>query len=384
MAELRTLSQSEIDALLNEVSDETPTDDDREPVAGRRSERSAGTDIKPYDFRRPDKFSREQWATLQSMHEHFARILGASLSSRLRTLVQVRLSALEQALYEEWQAQVANPTVCYVMTLTPLQGNLTIEFNIDVAAEVIDRLLGGSGRQFGGGGSIVERSRELGGVEMALLRSFGRTFTHALRDMWSTVRPVEPALQDLGLDASLVQVAAASDAVLIAFFEISVGASRGSMTICVPYTLIEPVARGLSGLSWVTSNQRPTLSAEAREAKERLIAQTKIDLAVRLGSAELPAGTIAGLREGDTLVLAARLGQPLDILVGLHPRFRGLPGVVDGHLGVQITAVLDPPEILTSGSPRGTLPATDGADTTSEDASAVSGQTRMRSTSAGT
>lgn len=344
MAELRALSQSEIDALLNEVSDDAPADDDREPVATRRTERSAA-DVKPYDFRRPDKFSREQWATLQSMHEHFARILSASLSSRLRTLAQVRLSALEQGLYEEWQTQVGNPTICYVMTLPPLQGNMTIEFNIDVAAEVVDRLLGGTGRQFGGGGSLVDHSRELGGVELALLRSFGRTFTHSLREMWSTVRPVEPALQDLGLDASLVQVAAASDAVLIAFFEISVGASRGSMTICVPYTMIEPVARGLSGFSWVTASQRPVDSSADRETKERLIQQTKIDLAVRLGSAEVPAGTIADLSEGDTLVLDARLGRPLDIVIGAHPRFRGLPGVVDGHMGIQITAVLDPPEI---------------------------------------
>lgn len=343
MAELRTLSQSEIDALLNEVSDDTP-DERRESSGNRRPERSAAPDIKPYDFRRPDKFSREQWATLQSMHEHFARILGAALSSRLRCLVQVRLQALEQALYEEWQSQVAAPSVCYVLTLPPLQGSMTVEFNIAVAGEVVDRLLGGTGRDFGRSGTLTDRSRELGGVELALLRSFGRAFGLALRDMWSTVHRVEPALQDLGLDASLVQVAGASDAVLVAFFEISVGASQGPMTICVPYTMIEPVARGLSGLSWVASNQRPSTSSEGRAAKERLIQQTRIELAVHLGSADLPAREIAGLREGDTLVLDARLGRPLDVVIGDHPRFQGLAGVVDGRLGVQITTVLDPPE----------------------------------------
>lgn len=361
MAELRTLSQSEIDALLNEVSDDVPVDEGGEAAAPRRSERSTAADIKPYDFRRPDKFSREQWATLQSMHEHFARILGAALSSRLRTLAQVRLSTLEQGLYEEWQAQVGNPAICYVMTLPPLQGNMTLEFNIDAASEVVDRLLGGSGRQFGvaGSGRLVDQGHELGGVEMALLRSFGRTFSNALREMWASVRPVEPVLQDLSLDASLVQVASASDAVLIAFFELSIGAVNGAMSICVPYTMIEPVARGLSGLSWVTANQRPVDSAADREAKERLLAQTKIDLSVQLGSAEVPAGTIADLSEGDTLVLDARLGKPLDIVIGAHPRFRGLPGVVDGHLGIQITTVLDPPEIPAPAGSQNTSPLLD-------------------------
>ncbi|MCK9486212.1 MAG: flagellar motor switch protein FliM [Dehalococcoidia bacterium] len=335
MAEQRALSQWEIDALLNDLPGEGATQDDQEAAAsGRRAERSMGAAIKTYDFRRPDKFSKEQWATLQSMHEHFARLLGASFSSRLRTLVQVRLSTLEQGLYEEWQSQVTSPTVCYVLGLRPLRGSMVVEFSMDIAAEVVDRLLGGNG-------TLIDRSREAGEVEVGLLRSFSRTFSQALKEMWSSVRPVEPSLLDVGQDASLIQVAAPTDVVLTAFFEISVGNHRGAMSICLPYTVIEPVAHALSAQLWIASGNRHAPTADERMAMEWLIDRSRLELSVRLGGVDLPARSIAGLQEGDTFVLDARLGRPLDVLVGEHTRFRGLPGVVSGHVGIQISDVVE-------------------------------------------
>lgn len=334
MAEQRALSQWEIDALLNDLpGDGAEVDEPDEPVraADRSSSLSA---IKVYDFRRPDKFSKEQWATLQSMHEQFARVLGASLSSRLRTLVTVRLSTIEQGLYEEWQAQTDSPTICYVMSLRPLSGNMVVQFNSDIACEIVDRLLGGNG-------GFVDRSRELGEVEFGLLRSFSRIFGLALQEMWSTIRPVESVLQDLGLDASMIQVAAPADVVLTSVFDLIVGEQTGSLSICLPYAVIEPVAPALSAQLWIASNQRHALTEEERIAMERLIHRSRIDLSVRLGAVELPARTVAGLREGDTFVLDARLGRPLDVQIGEHTRFRGLPGSLGSHLGVQIAEVVE-------------------------------------------
>ncbi len=331
MAEQRALSQWEIDALLNDLPGDGAAEDES---GGARHDRSALTAIKSYDFRRPDKFSKEQWATLQSIHEHFARMLGASFSSRLRTLVSVRLSSLEQGLYEEWQVQVPNPTVCYVMAIRPLSGNMVVEFNSELAAEVVDRLLGGNG-------ALVDRSREMGEVEIGLLRSFSRVFALALQEMWSTVRPLEPTLQDVGQDASLIQVAAPTDVVLTASFEMSIGNHRGQMSLCIPYQVIEPLTPSLSAQLWMSASTRHAISDEERQAMETLIGRSRVDLSVRLGGVDLPARTVAGLQEGDTFVLDARLGRPLDVVIGERTRFLALPGVVGSHMGIQIADVVE-------------------------------------------
>ncbi len=335
MAENRALSQWEIDALLNQI----PGGAGQEEAAQAGSAGAGAHDndfaraIKPYDFRRPDKFSKEQWATLQSMHEQFARLIGASFSSRLRTLVGVRLSSIDQGLYEEWQTQVPNQTICYVLSMRPLSGNIVIEFNMDVASEVIDRLLGGTG-------VLIDRGRELGEVELGLLRSFSRAITHALQEMWSAVQPVDPELQDLGQDVSLIQVAAPTEVVLTVFFEVNVGNHLGAMSICIPYTVLEPIASHLSAQVWITSGPRVRITDAERRVMASLIGRSSLELDVRLGGVDVPARTIVDMQEGDTFVLDARVGRPLDVLIGGRTRFRGLPGIAGSHVALQIAEVV--------------------------------------------
>ncbi len=338
MAENRALAQWEIDALLDQVpAAETAAETASRDGGGTpgRSDRPQRRGIRYYDFRRPDKFSREQWATLHSMHETFARIIGASFSSRLRTLVTVRLSSLDQGLYEEWQAQVPSPTTCYVLSLAPLSGNVVVEFNSDVASEVVDRLLGGTGL-------LIDRARDMSEVETALLRSFSNVLRQTLEETWSAVVRVAPELQDLGFDAGLIQVAAPTDVVLTAFFEVNIGNHLGAMSVCIPYTVIEPVAADLSTQIWFQSGRHGPPSVEERQLMEALLGRAALDMHVVLGETDLPTSTIIDMEEGDTIVLNTRPGRPLDIMIGEHARYRGLPGMVSNRMAIEIVEAVEP------------------------------------------
>ena len=340
MAESRALSQWEIDALLNQIPESTSPDEGSEetpqsPIA--QSERAFTRVIKNYDFRRPDKFSKEQWHTLQSIHETFARLVGAAFSSRLRTLVTVRLSSIDQGLYEEWQSQVPSQTVVYVLSMQPLQGNIALEFSSDVAIEVIDRLLGGNA-------VLLDSDRDLGEIELALLRSFSRPLITSLDEMWSAVVPVKPELQDLGLDAGLIQIAGPNDVVISAFFEVNLGNRLGAMSICMPYTVLEPIASKLSTQLWHGSGARPRPSARTRQMVEALLGSAPVDLTVELGAVDLPVRSVIEMREGDTLVLDARADRPLAMFVGEDPRLLSRPGVVGNRIAVRVTEVIERPQ----------------------------------------
>src|SRR4051812_5024705 len=108
MRDNKILSQAEIEALLNDESMMGGDDESIEPTA---DDILGATDIpfgapatmtavqvakaskpaKLYDFRRPDKFSKEHLRSLRILHESFARLLGQSLTSYLSAGVQVRL-----------------------------------------------------------------------------------------------------------------------------------------------------------------------------------------------------------------------------------------------------------------------------------------------------
>ncbi|MDR2097631.1 MAG: flagellar motor switch protein FliM, partial [Spirochaetaceae bacterium] len=81
------LSQDEIDQLLNAINSGGGEADEYKPVADTRK-------IKIYDFKRPDKFSKEQIRTVQIMHETFARLTTTALSANLRTMVHVHVASV--------------------------------------------------------------------------------------------------------------------------------------------------------------------------------------------------------------------------------------------------------------------------------------------------
>ena len=334
MRDDRALSQAEIDALLTRI----PGGGGRGPVGAETLPTPALRDfsrsIKAYDFRRPDKFSKEQWATLQSMHEQFARLVSAALSSRLRTLVQVHMVSLEQGLYEEWQSAVSNPTICYVLSMQPLSGNIVVEVGMEVADEVIDRLLGGTG-------SRLPEAREIGEIEIGLLRAFSRSLTHSLSEIWSQIQPLELQVQDIGLDASLVQVAGPSDVAVSATFEVSVGTHTGRMSICLPFNVLEPVVGKLSAQVWIASGKFSPVTPDERRAMAALIQRSQLELAVRLGGVDVPASVLMDLQEGDTFVLDRRPGRALEVLVGDRIRFTALPGTSGPNLAIQIAETVD-------------------------------------------
>src|SRR6267154_5395062 len=156
----KTLSQWEIDALLNSIGgDESALGTSG---SGGTSPSSTDRSIKLYDFRRPDRFSKEHIRAIQNIHETFARVTASSLSSYLRSATTVSLSSIEQVVYEEYVHQLSNPTLVNLVELQPLSGRIVVEMNFNLGLAMLDRMTGGPGVP-------TVRIGELTDIEMALL-----------------------------------------------------------------------------------------------------------------------------------------------------------------------------------------------------------------------
>ena len=79
------LSQDEIDQLLNAISSNEVQTEDYPQQAEQKK-------VKIYNFKRPDKFSKDQIRTVQMMHETFARLTTTALSAKLRAMVEVHVT----------------------------------------------------------------------------------------------------------------------------------------------------------------------------------------------------------------------------------------------------------------------------------------------------
>ena len=100
----KILSQNEIDALLSTVSA-------GEDVA--RGESAADEKLRSvvvYDFKHPNRVSKDQLRTLESMHDNFAGHIGSVLSNLHRAMLDVDLVSVDQITYSEFIMSLVTPS----------------------------------------------------------------------------------------------------------------------------------------------------------------------------------------------------------------------------------------------------------------------------------
>jgi flagellar motor switch protein FliM len=188
------LSQDEIDALLTAVSSGespeaepslSPASSGPAPRSGKEKKR-----LKVYDFRRPDKFSKDQIRTLQMMHETFARLTTTSLSATLRSLVHVHVVSVDQLTYEEFTRSIPSPTTLGIINMDPLKGSSVIEIDPSITFAIIDRL-------FGGKGEPLKTNRELSDIELSVIEGIIVRLLGNLRESWANVIDLRPRLGNI-------------------------------------------------------------------------------------------------------------------------------------------------------------------------------------------
>jgi flagellar motor switch protein FliM len=96
----KILSQEEIDALLSSAA---------QLEAQRSGEATPAESVMLYNFRRPDRVSKDQIRTLHILHDRFARNVATSLSAYLRAVTDVSITSVEQFTYSEFRCRCPIP-----------------------------------------------------------------------------------------------------------------------------------------------------------------------------------------------------------------------------------------------------------------------------------
>src|SRR5690606_36915873 len=114
------LDQSEVDALLAAVDAGAvgagagggggAKDTSAGQVFSRHGKPTGALDVHVYDFKRPERVSKDHMRALEALHEGFGRNFGAALSGYLRTIIEVSVANIEQLTYSEFIHSLPNPT----------------------------------------------------------------------------------------------------------------------------------------------------------------------------------------------------------------------------------------------------------------------------------
>lgn len=322
------LSQDEIDQLLTAISSCETDTDDYKPVNSAKK-------IKMYDFKRPDKFSKEQLRTVSIMHETFARLTTTSLSAQLRSLVHVHVASVEQITYEEFIRSIPTPTTLAVINMDPLKGNAVLEIDPAITFCMIDRLFGGRGLTSG------NKNRDLTDIEQEVMEGVIVRILANIREAWTQVIDLRPRFAQIETNPQFAQIVPPTEMVVLITLETKVGEEEGMMNFCIPYLVLEPIVSKLSSQYWFSSVRKNSTTQYLGTIKQQLTS-VDMDVVADFGSINLPIRDVLSLRVGDVIRLSnIKVGDPLSLSVGNEKKFYCQPGVVGKKMAVQITGKVE-------------------------------------------
>jgi flagellar motor switch protein FliM len=317
-------------------TNELLTKEEVSALLGPGAEQAAGADkrkrVVPYNFRRPDRVSKEQVRSLYLLHDLFSHSLSSSLPIFLRAISEVTLISVEQQTYVEYLYGLPDPTAIFTLAMRPLQGVAVLELNPSVAFPVIDRMLGGPGQPLRDNRAPTE-------IEQKILEGFLKVVTDDLRDAWRPL--IELDLQIVGRETrpQLLQIVAPNEVVLSIVFHVQIGDARGTMSLCIPAVTLEPIIQQFSRSFY--SRSRGEVPPEQTRALLDNLSLVAFPVSAELRGATAAMDDLMRLAPGDVLKLNHRVGQMVDVSVGGVVKFKGDLVASNGRKGVKLRVFID-------------------------------------------
>ena len=309
----KILTQAEIDALLSTGAD------------GGRGRRASADEVVRYNFRRPDRVSKEQVHALQFLHERCARNLSTSLSAYMRTTISLAVSSVEQFSYAEFLGSLTDPTAFYAIGINPLDELGAVEINPSIAFAMLDRMLGGTGES-------APANRPLSEIEQNVIDAVVKILLTGLADTWKAVTNLSFAIRARETRPQMLQVAAPNEIIVAVVFEVKVGDVRGLINLCMPTNVAEIAGTHFS-TTW--QRQRRELTDRERAWLNENFGRVPLPVVPQIRTG-LNAGSVMGLNLGEVIALPLPADQPLDVYVGGIRKFTGRLATERGRLMVLV------------------------------------------------
>jgi flagellar motor switch protein FliM len=298
----KILSQEEIDALLGSAA---------ELQSDRSDPGVASKTYITYNFRRPDRVSKEQIRSLHFMHDRFGRNIAQSLSAYLRTVTDISIVSVEQFAYSEFLMSLPDPTAFYAVSLMPFDGLAALELSPAVAFTMIDRMLGGNGQS-------ANLQRALTEIEQNVVDSVVRLMLENLTELWKPIGGIDFKVQARETRPQMLQVSAPNEIIILLVFDVRVAESRGMLNIALPASMIEAVGRNFSQ-GWRT---RKDPSERDRQHLAENIGRIPLEVRAVLETT-MSTGDLLSLEPGDIIMLERAVGETVDVQVSHSSKFGG-------------------------------------------------------------
>ncbi len=325
------LSQNQIDSLLGSLISGTKAAEAAAPEPDIR--------VKPYDFRSPKLFTREQLKILFSIYENYAKLLSSHITGVLQTYTHVEIVNIEEQHYAEFNNALPDSVLIGMIDMSTSdeedEGLVIMNISKEIGFCSIDRLLGGVGKALDG-------DREYTDIEIGILEYFIKGMVHLMKNVWLDFLELTPKLMKLETNSRILQGVGADENVIIVVMNILVNETYGKINICIPAVTLDTLFKKKSAQTKKNVRRADQLTEMQRKADIiREINETELEMKGILGTVELLSHELINLEVGDIIKLHKPSNALVEVMVEETTWFRGEMGAFHKKRAIAIREMLE-------------------------------------------
>ncbi|MGR9013352.1 MAG: flagellar motor switch protein FliM [Gammaproteobacteria bacterium] len=321
------LSQAEIDALLNGVSDgdiDTEEESDFYAEADTEEFHEKGV-VRDYDFASQERIVRGRMPTLEMVNERFARFIRISLFNFLRRSAEIFISGIQVQKFSEYIQGLLVPTNLTIVRFNPLRGKALIVIDPRLVFTVVDNFFGGAGQFYN-----QTEGREFTPTEMRVVRIIIDMIFKDLKEAWKPVMELDFEYVGAEINPRFANIIGPGEIIVISTIHVELEGGGGDVNIAMPYAMLEPIRELLDAISSDSGEVDGSWQAALRGE----VLRAEVEVNSLLVEKVMSIRDIMRLKKGD--VIPIEMPETVILKAEGIPVFEGKVGISDGNYAIQI------------------------------------------------
>ena len=268
--------------------------------------------------------------TLEVINERFAQDLRYSLMSFMHRSADISVGTVQIQKYSDFIKNLPVPANINLVQMKPLRGAALFVFEPKLVFLVVDNLFGSDGRY-----PMRVEGRNFTPTEQRIIKRLLGLTLENYGKAWKPVYPIDFEYIRSEVHIKQASIVAPNEVVLSTTFQIEFGQIGGSLTICLPYSMIQPIRDLLANplLADVEIDNRWI------EQLSQQVTSADVELVVEFLTIESSIGKLLKLKIGDVL--------PVEIPTSVAASINGIPvmecgyGTSGSHYALRVQKMLN-------------------------------------------
>ena len=221
------------------------------------------------------------------------------------------------------------PSSLHIFRMPPLSGYALMVVSAPLVFGIVDSLFGGSGQ-----GRVKIEGREYTPIETRLIGKVVMMALEILKDAWAPIHPVDFVYVRSEFNPLAIAIVPPTDVVIIVTIEVELEQESTTLTLCTPYSTIEPLRQKLA-----TGFQSTRLEVDTGVVRrmEVSVKRTLANMSVQLATGKIKTSEFLNLKVGDVVGLDTNPTDEALVMVEGAPKYYGYVGSYRGNRAVRIT-----------------------------------------------